>query len=92
LMNAYYLDTVYHWLFEVPAYAIAEMCARVFESAAIAGIPRALAGAATSFGDLSRGWETGYLRRYGLTIAIGAAALLYFVFFTMHGGAGAETH
>ena len=31
-------------------------------------------GAAASFGDLSRGWETGYLRRYGLTIAIGAAA------------------
>ncbi len=92
LMNAYYLDAAYHWLFEAPAYAIADMCARVFESAAIAGIPRALTGAATSFGDLSRGWETGYLRRYGLTIAIGAAALLYFVFFTMHGGAGAETH
>ena len=83
LLNAYYLDAIYHKLFEVPAYAIAAACARFFDPVAIAGLPRTLASAAISLGDLSRSWETGYLRRYGLTIAVGAAALLYFVYFTM---------
>ena len=91
LLNAYYADAVYHRLFEAPAYALAEACARVFDPVAVAGIPRVLAAAATSLGDLARAWETGYLRRYGLTIAVGAALLLYFILFTMRGGA-AGTH
>jgi len=91
LLHAYYLDDVYHVLFEAPAYAIAGACARFFEPDAIAGLPRGLSAAAGSFGALSRAWETGYLRRYGLTIAIGAALALYFAFTTLHAG-GAQAH
>ncbi len=86
LLDAYHVDAIYHVLFEAPAYAIAAACARVFDPVAIAGIPRVLTAAATSLGDLSRAWETGYLRRYGLTIAIGAAIVLYAVLFSMHAG------
>jgi NADH-quinone oxidoreductase subunit L len=92
LLNAYYLDAVYHRLFEAPAYAVANAFARVFDPMAISGVPRVLAAAATSLGELSRGWESGYLRRYGLTMAVGAALLLYFVFFSMHAAATPGAH
>jgi NADH-quinone oxidoreductase subunit L len=81
LLNAYYLDAVYHVLFEVPAYALASALSRVVDPAVIAGVPRAMAGAAFGLGEASRGWENGYLRRYGLTIVVGAALLLYLIFF-----------
>ena len=87
LANAYYLDDVYHRLFEAPAYALAAACATAFEPVAIGGLPRLFAAAATGLGALSRGWESGYLRRYGLTIAVGAALLLYFVLATLRSAA-----
>jgi NADH-quinone oxidoreductase subunit L len=87
LLNAYYLDEVYHYLVEVPAYAVANAFAKVFDPVAIAGVPRALALAATSLGGMSRGWESGYLRRYGMTIAVGAAVLVYFALITLRSGA-----
>ena len=91
-LNAYYLDAVYHRLVEAPAYAIAGAIASVFEPEVIAGVPRLFAAAATALGDLSRSWETGYLRRYGLTIAIGAAVLLYLILVAVHGGTAAGAH
>jgi NADH-quinone oxidoreductase subunit L len=87
LLDAYHVDAIYHALFEVPAYAIARACGVVFERVVIAGVPWALAAATNALGGLSRGWETGYLRRYGLTIAIGATLLLYFVLLGIHGDA-----
>jgi len=87
LLCAYRIDALYHVLFEVPAYAIADAFARTFDRVAIAGLPRAFAAAATSLGGLSRAWETGYLRRYGLTIVVGAALVLYLVIYTAHGAA-----
>jgi NADH-quinone oxidoreductase subunit L len=90
LLNAYYLDTVYHVLFEVPAYALAGFCAKYFDPAVIDGIPRALAGATGVLGDAARGWESGQLRRYGLTIAIGVVLLLAYYAFVMHAGQAPE--
>ena len=90
LLNAYYLDTVYHVLVEVPAYAIAGFCAKYFEPAVIDGIPRAMAGVAGVLGDAARGWESGQLRRYGLTIAIGVVLLLAYYAFVMHAGQAPE--
>jgi len=84
LLDAYHVDAIYHILFEVPAYALARACGVVFERVVIAGVPQALATATNALGGLSRGWETGYLRRYRLTIAIGASLLLYFVIFGLH--------
>jgi NADH-quinone oxidoreductase subunit L len=90
LLNAYYLDVVYHVLVEVPAYAIAGFCAKYFDPAVIDGIPRALAGAAAVMGDAARGWESGQLRRYGLTIAIGVVLLLAYYAFIIHAGQAPE--
>jgi NADH:ubiquinone oxidoreductase subunit 5 (subunit L)/multisubunit Na+/H+ antiporter MnhA subunit len=87
LRNAYYVDALYHALFEAPAYALGNAFARVFDPVAIGGIPRVVVRAATALGDVSRNWETGYLRRYGLSIAVGAAIVLYLILFATHAGA-----
>jgi hypothetical protein len=41
-------------------------------------------------GDAARGWESGQLRRYGLTIAIGVVLLLAYYAFVMHAGQAPE--
>ncbi len=84
LLNAYYLDTVYHWLIEVPAYRIAAACADFIEPMMIGAIPRAAVGTASALGSLARAWESGQLRRYGLTIAVGVVLLLAWYVFAMH--------
>jgi NADH-quinone oxidoreductase subunit L len=86
LMDAYHIDALYHAIIEVPAYAIAAACAKFFEPLAIAGVPQALSSAVSALGGLSRGWETGYLRRYGLTMAVGTILLLYFAAVALRGG------
>ena len=86
LLNAYYLDTVYHVLIEVPAYAIASFCANFFDLVVIGAIPRALAATAVALGGAAQGWESGQLRRYGLTIAIGVVLVLAYYAFLMHAG------
>jgi NADH-quinone oxidoreductase subunit L len=85
LTNAYYIDTLYHWLFERPTYALAAVCARFFEPAAIDSLPKLALNIASGFGRLSMAWETGYLRRYGLTFVIAAALLLILYLYLMRG-------
>jgi NADH-quinone oxidoreductase subunit L len=86
LLNAYYLDAVYHVLIEVPAYAIAAFCAQFFDRVVIGAIPRGLAATAVALGGAAQGWESGQLRRYGLTIAIGVVLVLAYYAYLMHAG------
>jgi NADH-quinone oxidoreductase subunit L len=81
LANAYYIDALYHQLFERPVYALAGALARSFEKDAVDAVPGAATRLAGAFGALSMRWETGYVRRYGLTFAVGAALLLFLYFF-----------
>ena len=85
LYNAYYADTLYHWLFERPAYALAGFCARFFEPDVVGGLPRLATGLAAIFARLSTLWESGYLRRYGLTFVAAAALLLILYLYLMRG-------
>ena len=85
LLNSYYVDVLYHWLFEKPVYALAGVLARVFETDAVDAVPGAALGLAASLGALSTRWETGYLRRYGLTFVVGAALLLVMYLFLAYG-------
>jgi len=78
LTNAYYFDAIYHVAFEVPTYALAGLLARVFDRDVIGALPRAFTALATWLGDVADRWETGYLRRYGLSIVVGVALLLVF--------------
>ena len=91
LANAYYADTIYHWLFERPAYALAEAFARFFEPSAVGGLPRLAANVAGGFAWLSTAWESGYLRRYGLTFVAGAALLLILYLYLVHGTSAGAT-
>jgi len=83
--NAYYVDVLYHWLFEWPVYALAGACARFFEPVAIGALPRLATGIATRFARLSTSWENGYLRRYGLTFVAAAALLLILYLYLVRG-------
>jgi NADH-quinone oxidoreductase subunit L len=91
LLNAYYVDTVYHVLVEVPAYAIAGFCANFFDRVVIGAVPRGMAATAVALGAAAQGWESGQLRRYGLTIAIGVVLLLAYYAYVMHAGQAPET-
>ncbi len=91
LTNAYYFDVIYYWLFEKPTYALANALLRTFETDAVDALPAFAVRLGSSLGALSTRWETGYLRRYGLTFVIGAALLLFIYIFLAHGtsaGAG----
>jgi len=85
LTNAYYFDVIYHWLFEKPTYALANALLRTFETDAVDALPAFAVRLGASLGGLSTRWETGYLRRYGLTFVIGAALLLFIYIFLAHG-------
>ena len=83
--NAYYVDVLYHWLFERPVYALAGACARFFEPGAIGGLPRLATSVAAGFARLATAWENGYLRRYGLTFVAAAALLLILYLYLVRG-------
>ncbi|MBV8172358.1 MAG: NADH-quinone oxidoreductase subunit L [Candidatus Eremiobacteraeota bacterium] len=85
LTNAYYFDTIYHWLFEWPVLALAQWLRDAFEVDAVDALPALALRAGAYFGSLSNRWETGYLRRYGLTFVVGAALLLFIYLFVAHG-------
>jgi NADH-quinone oxidoreductase subunit L len=85
LMNAYYFDAIYHWLFEVPALTAAGDVARYVDPEGVGGVTARVARAATKVGDAMGGWETGYLRRYGLTMVIGVVLVLAFYLYLVHG-------
>ncbi len=86
LLNAYYFDAIYHWLFEVPALTLASDVARYIDPEGVGGVTAGVARAATGVGDAMRGWETGYLRRYGLSMVIGMVLVLAFYLYLAHGG------
>ncbi|MDQ2818773.1 MAG: NADH-quinone oxidoreductase subunit L [Candidatus Eremiobacteraeota bacterium] len=87
LMNAYYVDATYHWLFERPAYWLANTAAAILDPEIFSGLPGDIARAATRLGEVPRAWESGQLRRYGLSIALGVVALLVYYIFAAHFGA-----
>jgi NADH-quinone oxidoreductase subunit L len=88
LANAYYADTVYHWLFEVPTLTLASDVAKYVDPEGVGGFTAGLARATTGIGDAMRGWETGYLRRYGLTMVIGMVLVLAYYVFVVRGSPG----
>jgi NADH-quinone oxidoreductase subunit L len=87
LSNAYYFDAIYHWLFEWPVLAFAQWLREAFEVDAIDALPALALRTGAFFGSLSNRWETGYLRRYGLSFVVGAALLLFIYLFVAHGAA-----
>ncbi|MBV8460349.1 MAG: NADH-quinone oxidoreductase subunit L [Candidatus Eremiobacteraeota bacterium] len=87
LANAYYIDTIYHWLFEVPTLTAASDVAKYVDPEGVGGVIAGVARTTTGLGDAMRGWETGYLRRYGLGMVVGMVLVLAYYIFVVHGGA-----
>ena len=87
LANAYYIDTIYHWVFEVPTLTLASDVAKYVDPEGLGGIVTGAARATAGIGDAMRGWETGYLRRYGLGMVVGMVIVLAYYIFVVHGGA-----
>ena len=87
LANAYYIDTIYHWLFEVPTLTAASDIAKYVDPEGVGGVIAGVARTTTGLGDAMRGWETGYLRRYGLGMVVGMVLVLAYYIFVVHGGA-----
>ncbi|MDQ6780193.1 MAG: NADH-quinone oxidoreductase subunit L [Candidatus Eremiobacteraeota bacterium] len=82
LMNAYYVDTIYHWVFEVPALTLASDVAKYVDPDGVGGVTTGFARIAAGIGNAVGDWETGYLRRYGLGMLIGVVLLLaYYLYF-----------
>jgi len=86
LENAYYVDTIYHWIFEVPVLTFASDVAKYIDPEGVGGFSAGLARATSGVGEAMRGWETGYLRRYGLTMVIGMVLVLAYYLFVVHAG------
>ncbi len=86
LFNAYYVDTIYHWLFEVPALTLASDVATYVDPDGVGGVTAGIARATRGVGDAMSGWETGYLRRYGLTMVIGLVLVLAYYLLVVRGG------
>jgi NADH-quinone oxidoreductase subunit L len=90
LGNAYYFDRIYHWLFERPAYWLAHDFAGSLDPKTFSGLPQIVARGTARLGDVSRAWESGYLRRYGLTIALSVLLLLAYYLYIAGPGAAAQ--
>jgi len=87
LFNAYYIDTIYHWLFEVPTLTAASDVAKYVDPEGVGALVAGVARTTTGLGDAMRGWETGYLRRYGLGMVVGMVLVLAYYIFVVHAGA-----
>jgi NADH-quinone oxidoreductase subunit L len=86
LVNAYFVDTIYHWLFEVPTLTLASDVAKYVDPDGVGGVSAGVVRATSGVGEAMRGWETGYLRRYGLTMVVGMVLVLAYYLFVVHGG------
>ncbi|HLW36789.1 MAG TPA: proton-conducting transporter membrane subunit, partial [Candidatus Eremiobacteraceae bacterium] len=88
-MNAYYFDTIYHWMFELPTLTIASDLAKYVDPEGVGGLTGGLAQIAQALGNAMGDWENGYLRRYGLSMLIGVVLLLALYLYVAHGGTAA---
>lgn len=89
LANAYYFDLLYHWMFEYPTLMFSSDIARYVDPDGVGGLTAGVAKTTTRVGDAMGGWETGYLRRYGLTMVIGMVLVLAFYLYLVSTGTAA---
>jgi NADH-quinone oxidoreductase subunit L len=82
LVRMFYFDDLYDYLVIVPVKALADFAANVGDAKIIDGIVNGLGAAASFVGELLRGLQDGYIRRYALTVFTGVTLmLLYFIFY-----------
>jgi NADH-quinone oxidoreductase subunit L len=81
LVHKYYVDEIYGWFFVKPVLALSRFFLEwVVDVAILGGAAWLLAGIAQLGGAILQRWQSGNLRSYAAWLALGAAALLLFVF------------
>jgi NADH-quinone oxidoreductase subunit L len=78
LQNKYYVDEIGNALLVWPAHALGRLML-LFDQGGLARAYAGLAGAFQAWGENLRPIQTGFLRRYAMTILIGAVALVAFL-------------
>jgi NADH-quinone oxidoreductase subunit L len=78
LLNAYYVDALYGWLFVRPFFALSGFLARVFDVEVIDGLVNLIGRATMAGAGLLRRVQTGYTATYALTMLVGAVLLVGF--------------
>jgi NADH-quinone oxidoreductase subunit L len=87
LANAYYFDAAYEALFVRPAYALGRWFYRVVDPHGIDAGVREAAISSQWLGHLFRSFQTGLVRAYALTIAVGVVCFVAYYAFAFTGGA-----
>jgi NADH-quinone oxidoreductase subunit L len=85
LWNAYYFDAAYDWLLVRPSRALGRWFVRSVDPHGIDAGVREAGISAQWLGHLFRSFETGLVRVYALTIALGAVCFV--AYYTLAGGA-----
>jgi NADH-quinone oxidoreductase subunit L len=87
LVNAYYFDAAYEALLVRPAYALGRWFYRVIDPHVIDAGVREVPISAQWLGHLFRSFQTGLVRAYALTIAVGVACFVAYYAFAFAGAA-----
>ncbi|MFZ5823043.1 MAG: NADH-quinone oxidoreductase subunit L [Bacillota bacterium] len=82
LANMFYFDQIYDFLFVQPTKAIAEFIADVADAKGIDGFVNGLGSFTRGLGATLRGWQSGYIRSYALSIFAGVLLVVaYYAFY-----------
>ncbi len=85
LWNAYYFDAAYDWLLVRPARALGDLFDRVVDPHVIDAGVREVPISAQWLGHLFRSFQTGLVRAYALTIAVGVVCFVAYYAFAFGG-------
>jgi NADH-quinone oxidoreductase subunit L len=76
VLNKYYVDEIYDFLFVRPVYAASQWCARVFDAGLIDGLVDGVGRMMTGWALGMRRVQTGFVMNYALAMLLGAVAVV----------------
>ena len=79
LLNAYYVDRLYDWIFVRPFFRLSTVLARAFDLGVIDRAVNGLGGAVVAWAAATRRLQTGYVVNYALTMLAGAVLVVAFL-------------
>ncbi len=81
LLNKYYFDEIYNFLFVDFIKKISNIFWKIFDNSIIDGIPNILARCVYNVSRISRGLQTGVINHYSLIMFIGLLTIMIFIIF-----------
>ncbi len=84
--NKYYFDELYAAVFIRPVQALGSFLGDVFDTGVIDGMVNGIGRGVGSLGEILQPWQSGQVRRYALSLVIGAAGILLYFTWLMRRG------